>query len=168
MLPIDIRQGTAKDATLISNLIKDMVGEMALYGGHAINHSPNIWYQVAERVKVNSTRREYLYLIASHGAPPQTTVGLLAANIEPLEAIFTATSRLHLSAIYTVPNARQQGVAGQLIQTALEWGRQMNTTEADLNVLVGNPARRLYERLGFQPHEISMVKKLSNNPIADI
>ena len=42
----------------------------------------------------------------------------------------------------------------------------MNAAEADLNVLVANPARRLYEQLGFQPHEISMVKKLISNQVA--
>jgi len=42
----------------------------------------------------------------------------------------------------------------------------MNAAEADLNVLVANPARRLYEHLGFQPQEISMVKKLSSDQIA--
>jgi len=36
----------------------------------------------------------------------------------------------------------------------------MNAEEADLNVLVANPSCRLYEHLGFQQYEISMVKKL--------
>ncbi len=36
----------------------------------------------------------------------------------------------------------------------------MNAEEADLNVLVANPSRRLSEDLGFQLYEISLVKKL--------
>ena len=151
---------------LITDLIKDMVGEMSLYGGHPVNNSPEIWSSVVELVKANSARHEYLYLIASHGSPAQTTVGMAAANIEPLDNIFAAKTRLHLSAIYTVPGARRQGIARQLIQKALEWGQRMNAAEADLNVLVANPARRLYEHLGFQPHEISMVKKLISDQIA--
>jgi len=151
---------------LITDLIKDMVGEMALYGGHPVNASPEIWSSMAELVKANSTRQEYIYLIASHGSPVQTTVGIAAAHIEPLENIFAAKTRLHLSAVYTVPRARCQGIARQLIQKVLEWGQRMNAAEADLNVLVANPARRLYEHLGFQPQEISMVKKLSSDQIA--
>jgi GNAT superfamily N-acetyltransferase len=73
---------------------------------------------------------------------------------------------LHLSAVYTVPAARRHGVAKQLIHEALKWGQQMNAVEADLNVLVANPARRLYKQLGFQPHEISMVMGLSSDQIA--
>ena len=74
---------------LITDLIKDMVGEMALYGGHPVNASPEIWSSMAELVKANSTRQEYIYLIASHGSPVQTTVGIAAAHIEPLN-IFAA------------------------------------------------------------------------------
>jgi hypothetical protein len=29
--------------------------------------------------------------------------------------------------------------------------------------LVANPARQLYEQLGFRPHEISLVKELGSN-----
>lgn len=53
-----------------------------------------------------------------------------------------------------------QGVARQLTQKTLDWGKRMNAEEADLNVLVANPSCRLYEHLGFQQYEISMVKKL--------
>jgi GNAT superfamily N-acetyltransferase len=161
MARIDIRHGTAADALLITDLIKSMVTEMTLYGGHAVNNSPEVWASMAELVRANSARREFLYLIASDESLAQTTVGLAAAYLEPLENIFAAKTRLHLSAIYTIPGARRQGIAGQLIQTALEWGQRMNATEADLNVLAASPARQLYERLGFQPHEISMVKQVS-------
>ena len=163
MLKIEIRQGTEKDATLITGLIKNMVDEMAQYGGHAVNHSQEIWSSMEALVKANIACKEYLYLIASQELPVSTTIGLAAANIELLENIFVAKMRLHLSAIYTVPNMRRQGVARQLIQNVLEWGQHMNAVEADLNVLVPNPARRLYENLGFEPHEISLVKKLSSD-----
>jgi GNAT superfamily N-acetyltransferase len=166
MLQIHIRRGTVEDALLITDLIKSMVTEMALYGGHAVNDSPEVWSSMADLVKANVARQEYIYLLATHGAPTHTTVGMAAANIEPLDGIFAAKTRLHFSAIYTVPSARRQGVARQLIQEALEWGQCMNAAEADLNVLVANPARQLYEHLGFQPHRISMVKKLSSDQTA--
>ena len=163
MAQIDIRHGTAEDAVLITDLIKSMVTEMALYGGHAVNDSPEIWSSMAELVSANSARREFLYLIASDESSARTTVGMVAAYIEPLENLFAAKTRLHLSAVYTIPDARRQGIARQLIEKALEWGQRTNATEADLNVLVANPARQLYEHLGFRPHEISMVKELSSD-----
>jgi len=160
MLQIDIRHGTPEDAKLITDLIRSMVTEMALYGGHAVNDSPEVWSSIAELVKANKIRNDYIYLIASFRSPVQTIVGFAAANLESLDNIFAAKKRLHISAVYTDPNVRRQGIAKQLIQKALDWGRRMNAKEADLNVLVANPSRRLYEHLGFQPHEISMVNKL--------
>jgi ribosomal protein S18 acetylase RimI-like enzyme len=160
MLPIDIRKGTAEDAPLITDLIKAMVVDMALYGGDAVNLAPEVWSAWAEQVRVSCGRPDHIYLIASHGSPLQKTpAGLVAAYINPLEDIFTAKTRLHLSTVYTLPAVRRQGVARQLIEKALAWGRQMKAEEADLNVLAANPARRLYEGLGFQAHEISMIMK---------
>ncbi|MFC2054220.1 GNAT family N-acetyltransferase [Chloroflexota bacterium] len=160
MLQVDIRYGTAEDAKLITEFIRSMVTEMALYGGHAVNDSPEAWSSIAELVKANSIREDYIYLIASYGSPVQKTVGIAEANLESLDNIFAAKKRLHISAVYTDPNVRRQGIARQLIQKALEWGRCMNAEEANLNVLAANPSRQLYEHLGFQPHEISMVIKL--------
>ncbi len=162
MLQIDIRHGTAEDVKLITDLIRSMVTEMALYGGHTVNDSPEVWSSIAELVKANSSRKDYIYLIASLRSPVQTTVGFAAANLEPPDNIFAAVKRLHISAVYTDPNVRRQGIARQLIQKALDWGQHMNADEADLNVLVANPSRRLYKHLGFQPHEISMVMKLDH------
>ena len=45
MLQIEIRQGTAEDAQLITDLIRCMVTEMALYGGHTVNDSPEVGLQ---------------------------------------------------------------------------------------------------------------------------
>ena len=152
MQQIDIRHGTAEDSKLITDLIRCMVTEMALYGGHTVNDSPEVWSSMAELVKANSIRKDYIYLIASFRSPVLTTVGFAAANLGSLDTIFAAKKRLHISAVYTDTNVRRQGIARQLIQKALDWGRLMNAEEADLNVLVANPSRRLYERLGSQPH----------------
>jgi len=103
MLQIDIRHATAEDAKLITDLIRCMVTEMALSGGHAVNDSPEVWSSMAEIVKANSIRKDYIYLIARSRSPVLTTVGFAAANLESLDNIFTAKQRLHISAVYTDP-----------------------------------------------------------------
>jgi ribosomal protein S18 acetylase RimI-like enzyme len=140
-----------------------MVADMALYGGYAVSQSAEAWAAMAEQVRVSCGRPDHIYLIASQGSPVQTTAGLVAAYINPLEDIFAAKTRLHLSTVYTLPEVRRQGVARRLIEVVLAWGRQMKVDEADLNVLAANPARRLYEGLGFQAYEISMVMKLGGS-----
>ncbi|MCL4325085.1 MAG: GNAT family N-acetyltransferase, partial [Candidatus Thermoplasmatota archaeon] len=132
---------------LIAGLIKAMVVEMSLYGGYPVNESPEVWSSMTEQVKANIARPDYLYLIASQAAPVGKIAGIAEAYIDPVFKIFAAPARLHISAVYTIPEMRRQGVARQLIQSALDWGQQKNVVEADLNVLVANPARQLYERL---------------------
>jgi mycothiol synthase len=48
-----------------------------------------------------------------------------------------------------VPAARGRGLGAALVLAALSRMRAAGETEAWLNVNVDNPARRLYERLGF-------------------
>ncbi|MDO5621587.1 MAG: GNAT family N-acetyltransferase [Paracoccus sp. (in: a-proteobacteria)] len=71
--------------------------------------------------------------------------------------------------VYTRPDARGQGLAGALIRHILQDAAQAGMTRATLRVMRDNPtARRLYERLGFQPdpatsdaRQIGMMRPLS-------
>lgn len=165
MLEIEIRRGTPEDAGLITDLIKKMVVEMVNYGGHAVNPSPEVWASMESDVRTKSTRQEYIYLIASHSLRTTEVIGMAAANLESLEDIFLARKRLHIGAIYTTPNARRHGVASQLLRHLLKWGQQMNAKEIDLNVLVANPGRQLYEQFGFEPRELSMTRSLEDERV---
>jgi GNAT superfamily N-acetyltransferase len=163
MLEIEIHHGKAEDANLIADLIKKMVVEMENYGGDSVNTAPDVWDSMELDIRAKSTRQDYIYLLAIHPSSTPTVVGMAAANIESLEDIFVSRKRLHIGAIYTVPHARSQGVAKQLLAYLLKWGQQMSVHEVDLNVLVANPARYLYEQCGFEPHEISMTRKLQRD-----
>ena len=162
MFELEIRHAVPEDANLITDFIKKMVIEMENYGGNSVNRSLNIWYSIESDVRANSARQDYIYLLAIHPLHTPTEVGMAVGNIEQLENIFVSKKRLHISAIYTVPHLRHQGVAKNLLNHLLTWGQKMNANEVDLNVLVANPARDLYEQFGFEPHEISMTRKLEN------
>ena len=46
--------------------------------------------------------------------------------------------------------ARQADTAQPgLVRELVDWGRQEDCDDADLGVLIGNPAGALYERIGF-------------------
>lgn len=160
MFEFEIRHTVPEDANLITDLLKKMVIEMENYGGNSVNRSPNIWNSIALDVRANNARQGYIYLLAIHPLHTPTEVGMAAGKIEQLENIFFSKKRLHISAIYTLPNMRHQGVAKKLLNHLLKWGQQMNASEVDLNVLVTNPARYFYEHYGFESHEISMTRKL--------
>jgi GNAT superfamily N-acetyltransferase len=55
------------------------------------------------------------------------------------------------NAMYTVPEARGQGLAGRLLTAIADWARAQGIARLHLQVEADNPAaRRLYGRFGFQ------------------
>lgn len=161
MLKIKIRSAIAEDANLITHFIKSMVIEMENYGGYSVNRSPDVWVSMESEIRANITRLEFIYLVAIDSSINSTEIGIAAGYLEPLENIFNPQKRLHISAIYTVPHMRCQGVATKLLEHLFRWGKKMNASEVDLNVLIANPARFLYEKFGFESHEISMIRKIN-------
>jgi GNAT superfamily N-acetyltransferase len=163
MPEIEIRSATAQDSDLIIDMIRCMIIEMTAYGGHDINDSPNVWDSMKDLFKDNCLRQDHIYLIANIPIQAGETIGMAAAHIESLEELFASRPRLHLSAIYVIPAYRHQGAAKRMIKEVLGWGCRMGIYEAELNVLLANPARQFYESLGFQPSEVRMVKKLAGS-----
>jgi GNAT superfamily N-acetyltransferase len=76
------------------------------------------------------------------------------------EAVFEPARILHIHALYVDPDHRRRGIGRALLQTAFEWGRTAGCTATELNVLVSNPARTLYEGLGFRAFQTEMVRDL--------
>jgi GNAT superfamily N-acetyltransferase len=62
--------------------------------------------------------------------------------------------------VYVVPEHRRRGIGRALLNAALEWGRGEGCDEAELDVLVANPARALYEGAGFRDFEMKMTLDL--------
>lgn len=151
--------GTQKDSETIVRMTRAMLLELSKYGGDNINLSSDIWEWFADEVSRNCASPDHFNVFAVD-AFSQTITGVLSAKLEMPEALFSGRNRLHISAVYTVPSERNQGIAAQLLQHAFDWGRARNAHEAKLNVLSANPARLLYEKLGFQEREVLMTKPL--------
>ena len=145
----------------MTGFIRSMVEEMAALGGHAVSTVEASWTMVAQGVTENLTHPEYGYFLAEQGGAPPTLLGMVAAHITTLAGGFAPIQTLHISAVYVVPIARRQGLAQRLLYTAFAWGRHAGCVEADLHVLVHNPARTVYERLGFTAFEFHMVRSLA-------
>jgi ribosomal protein S18 acetylase RimI-like enzyme len=74
-------------------------------------------------------------------------VGLAAVFAEP-----DAPGRMHLVSMWVDPRYRRRGVARALVGQALRWAAERRAREVILWVADHNAAaRRLYERIGFQP-----------------
>ena len=60
--------------------------------------------------------------------------------------------RMHLVGMWVHPRRRRRGVARALVEQAVRWAEEHRASEVVLWVADHNiPARRLYERAGFQP-----------------
>jgi len=57
-------------------------------------------------------------------------------------------NEIFLSGIYILPAYQRQGLGSQILQDLLV-GARANGWPVRLQVLIGNPAQRLYQRLGF-------------------
>lgn len=58
--------------------------------------------------------------------------------------------------IYVEPDERRRGIGSRLLASALEWLKARGYVRVLLNVSTNNPARRLYERVGFRSFSESM------------
>ena len=82
----------------------------------------------------------------------ETFVGFVIGGIDAAPVTFERPDRLEIADLYVRPQDRGTGVAEQLIERALEWGRSRACDTAQLTVDVDNDrAMALYERLGFEP-----------------
>jgi ribosomal protein S18 acetylase RimI-like enzyme len=87
-------------------------------------------------------RREYpsarFEIVERHGTP----VGRLYIDERPGD--------IRVMDITITPQARSQGIGGALLADVLARGRESGRT-VSIHVELHNPARRLYDRLGFRP-----------------
>jgi GNAT superfamily N-acetyltransferase len=77
-----------------------------------------------------------------------------------LEGILAARRIIHISVVYVLPSFRRAGVGSKLMSRTLDWGRSVGGDYFDLNIVVGNPARSLYQKLGFSDAAINMTRPI--------
>ncbi|MEW9677546.1 GNAT family N-acetyltransferase [Lentibacillus sp. L22] len=62
--------------------------------------------------------------------------------------------------LYVLPTYRKQGIAENLLASALTELKRQGLKQVQLQVFVGNPAKKLYEKFGFTDTSTLMTKKL--------
>jgi len=156
-----IREATIHEAPTIRSFLRLMVEEMASLGGYPATDDEEQWTRVEQSIRDEIGRRDYLFLLASLADQPETQIGFLAAQVEMADPVFEPKRILHISAVYVLESHRRQGIGQALLKAALEWGSKVGCVVAELNTLVRNPARFLYEKAGFREFEVQMTHKLS-------
>jgi GNAT superfamily N-acetyltransferase len=87
-------------------------------------------------------------------------VGMVEASLAFPDEVFLPARMLHIAAVYVRPDHRHAGLGRRLLEAAIAWGREQGCVQVELNVLAGNPAHRLYEKMGFGVYEMQLRLKL--------
>lgn len=153
---MELRKATRQDVDYVVDSVLAMLQEMASHGGDALGLEEQIRSALEVRFSDSLEKEDHLFLIAGPEGEAASPAGLIEASIVGREEFFRPTSVLHIHSLYVQPSHRGQGLGERLLKAGLEWGKRKGCLEAELNVLVGNPARRLYENLGFEAVELRM------------
>jgi len=116
-------------------------------------------------------RADYAILLQALTRPTESSLLLIAEVPEgtPVGGIFVSTRNdyftglphAHVEVIAVQPDQVGKGVGRALLAAAEDWARRRGYPQITLNVFVGNePARRLYERAGYQPETMHYRKAI--------
>jgi GNAT superfamily N-acetyltransferase len=160
MNEIIVRDASQDDVVLIAQMIRQMVEDMASYGGHAPAKdeaaSQKTEAMVADELKGDVNK--YLIAESTNGEP----LGVTNAELITLAHVFAPKKTIHVHVVYVLPKYRRHGVASALLRRILDWGRAVDAELCTLNVLAGNPARSLYDKNGFSTFEVKLVRLLQS------
>jgi ribosomal protein S18 acetylase RimI-like enzyme len=153
----NIRTASESDKSLLIEGLVAMVQAMAAHGGHPVNNSDSLRRTYQVRLDETFARDKMLYLVADVG---WKNVGVLEASHFQLSGVFEQRDMLHIHAVHVDVAYRRRGIARQLIEQAMVWGRERGCTIVELNVLVNNPGRNLYHSMGFTVFQYEMTREL--------
>lgn len=157
---LQFRHANEKDSNSISHFIREMLKEMESIGGRKVNPDENFWDSLHEKITEAIKDVNRLYLFAQI---ENELIGFFEGRINKLYEVFTPKKVFHISAIYVVPNRRKKGIAVSLMKKALKWASEQGCEQADLNVLINNNAKGLYEKFGFKVFQQEMQTRLPTN-----
>lgn len=154
-----LRKAMPHDAATIARMARLMVADMAEHGGHRAAPDDDAWRTVAEEIAGDLFEDHVRYVLAETDAGE--AIGVAGAKVITLGGAFAAARLAHVTTVYVMPDHRRGGLGTRLFEDLLAWGREAGCDRCSLNVLAGNPARTLYERLGFSVFEMAMVRPLA-------
>jgi GNAT superfamily N-acetyltransferase len=157
---VSVRRATEADLPRIAEFLRHMLADMAAVGGHPVSTAPEQWKTAEAEFHDHLQAPDCLHLLAEVADTQPSTLGWAFARSTEREPMFESVRLLHISALYVSPAYRRRGIGRTLLAATLDWGRSIGCTEAELNVLIDNPARSLYRDLGFRAFEIEMTRKL--------
>ena len=172
MFDFQLRRATRHDFATLIRLIHALLGEMYALSSKALTDQGEAWQDFETRILQTLNCEEHgeyaypcttdhLLELADLIGGEVLSIGLIEASILPPTPIFRPLRTLHIHAVYVLPRYRRRGVGTALLRAALDWGQPQGCCQAQLSVLPRNPARRLYQELGFNVNGLEMRKEMT-------
>ena len=159
-MQVSIRTAARTDAPTVLQSLVSMLQELESIGDHPVSRDPEQWSRLSVEMRDSIETVEALHLLAEIETPALVPIGWAYARIVDRDPVYKPERVLHISALFVPRPYRQKGIGRTLLEALLEWGRDAECTEVELNVLVNNPARALYEKVGFTASRIKMTREL--------
>jgi ribosomal protein S18 acetylase RimI-like enzyme len=157
---IVVRKAIPEEAAVITGFLRSMVKAMAAVGAPTPVYDKKKWQDIQDNIASAISHNERLYLLAEYEKAENKPVGFIEASIFSIPVLIEPRKVLHIHSLYVVDAERRKGVATELMKHMLIAGQERGCTEAGLDTLVANPARGLFEKLGFCISEHNMKKFL--------
>ncbi|HTP08667.1 MAG TPA: GNAT family N-acetyltransferase [Anaerolineae bacterium] len=171
MFDFQIRRATRRDFATIIRLIHALLGEMYALSSESLTEQGDAWRDFETRIwqtlkgeehgqHVYPCVADHLLEIADTIGSQVMPIGLIEASVLWSAPIFRPVQTLYIHAVYVLPRCRRRGVGTALLRAAIDWGQQQGCLRAQLSVLPHNPARQLYQQLGFTVFGLEMRKEM--------
>ncbi len=173
MFEFQLRQAAQHDFATIIRFVHAMLSEMYALGNRGLSDHTEAWLNFESRVLQSLSCDEdgahaypcaadHLLELAETNGGEVLPVGLVEASILHPVPLYRLVQTLHIHALYVLPAYRRRGVGTALLQAAIAWGQQRHCLRVELSVLPHNPARRLYQALGFSTFGVEMRKDMTS------
>ena len=155
-----IRKATSEDSDFLVDCLQAMLADMESCGGQPLAEFNQVKRWLKNYIGSWLTQEDHLFLVIVPEEVGMQLVGMSEAYLTYPDEAFLPVRKLHIAAVYVRPDRRHEGFGRGLLEAAIMWGRENGCEEVELNVLAGNPARRLYESMGFEVFDVQERLKL--------
>src|SRR5215467_13742938 len=107
---IAVRDARHDEAEFIVQTIRQMVTEMARYGGYAPATEAEAWEKLGSAFTTDLQGENSKYVIAE--TENGDRIGVAGAELRTLGGAFAPKRTLHISVVYVLPSLRRHGIGG--------------------------------------------------------
>ncbi|WP_013325360.1 GNAT family N-acetyltransferase [Gloeothece verrucosa] len=151
-----LKQGSSKDTALLVKFMNETYQELF--------PKQENFSHLAETVRKYFSSQTPLWLVELSSETEKLSTSIACLWMGTGVDQVTGERYAHIFLVYVAPQHRYQGIATALFNQAQNWAKSRGDRQMGLQVFLNNQsALNLYDRLGFKPQSLTMIKPLNNS-----